>query len=241
MKQKLFLLLLLINSLSSTAQIELSSGAELGFPVLLNTNNSKLFYSQITAGIRAGLSYKPENTQFFPTLDLSIGTTRLPLKEFGENVAYSDYTYLNLMLKGNLVLSLRNDNTLYVLAGIGFSDLSHRGLGISGHNGDAMQIHLDSTKNINKVFPAIGLGFEYVYGKSVNSKVYLSLGLHFQYVVLFQQRNTYNFTVKDLAQNYTSYSSNLQGRLIMPYFNISLHYLLGKSLVFWKKKDSKYL
>ena len=50
-------------SLYCQAQIELSTGFDLSYPELLNSNNSKVNYGQISFGVRAGIAYKPEETQ----------------------------------------------------------------------------------------------------------------------------------------------------------------------------------
>ena len=70
---------LLFSAVYCNAQIEVSSGIDLSYPELLNSNNSKLNYGQISFGIRVGVAYKPAETQFFPILNLSYGRTRLRL------------------------------------------------------------------------------------------------------------------------------------------------------------------
>lgn len=235
--------LLLACSGSGYAQVELSSGIDMGYPILTNSGNTKINYGQISFGLRFGLSYKPTNTQFFPTLNFSVGRTRLPLQQFGDNVSAINFNYLNLMLDGNFVATLNNNNSLYFIGGIGFSSLKRSNFSIAGKNGDAMQFSLDSAVNVNNVFPAINLGVEYVYGESVNRNLYMSLGLNFQYIMLLQGRNTYYSTIRDNTGKLTSYNTSLTGNTIMPNFYISLHYLLGKNIIFWRKKsdDNFYL
>src|SRR4051812_15072835 len=112
-----FITVPLLLSLSSiaTAQIEVSAGIDVVYPILVNKYNSKLTYQQLGGGMHLGVSYKPENTQFFPTLNFAFGATRLPLNEFGNNVICTHIGYLSTMLNGNIVSTLRNDNTLYFL------------------------------------------------------------------------------------------------------------------------------
>ncbi len=224
------------------AQIEVSSGIDITYPLLLNQYNSRLNYNQFNAGMHFGISYKPANTQFFPTLDFAVGRTRYPITQFENNDAYINFNYTNLVLNGNFVVAVREYNTLYLIGGIGFSQLNQKGVGISGSNGDAMSINLDSTKNLDKRFPLISLGFEYVYGeKDSHRPVYLSFGFKVQYTYLFAERNTYFVSVQDAQRNYLHLQGSLIGRVYTPLFYVSIHYMLGNSIMFWKKKNSMYL
>jgi len=219
------------------AQIELSNGIEVGYPVLINKYNSNLFYKQVTAGLRFGLSFKPVQTQFFPTLNFSFGRTRLPVQQVENNVAVANINYLSLMLNGNFVIPFENGNTLYMLGGIGFTKFTSRGLALSGPHADAEYVHEDSLNNITKIFPAIGLGFEYVYGQSANSKIYLSLGLMMQYIYLFADRNEYKGTVEDINGKFHDINASMTGHAFVPMGNITLHVLTGRGFIFWKKKS----
>lgn len=236
-----FLVSLLLVAHFSYSQVELSSGIDVSYPILLNEFNNKISYQQLGFGMHLGVSYKPAETQFFPTLNFGFGASRLPLQQFEKNVACTHVTFLNLMLNGNLVATLKNGNSIYFLGGIGFADLKTSFLSISGSGGEAMQIRLDSVTNVTKIFPAVGLGLEYVYGESVNRNLYLSLGAYCQYVMLLPEQNNYYFTVKDLNANVLNFKPTLTGHVYFPSVYISLHYLLGNEMIFWKHKDSKYL
>lgn len=236
----LFFFIVLLSPALVKAQVEISPGIDMSFPVLLNSNNTNLYYKQLSFGVHLGISYKPTNTQFFPTLNYAIGQTVLPLKQFEKNVSDLAFLYQNVILNGNLVVTFENNNSLYLIGGIGFSYLKPRFPEVSGTNGLAMEVHIDSTKNSNTIFPAMSLGFEYVYGGSVNRNIYLSLGITFQYTILFAQQNTYYETVIDAQQKHVPIVADLSGNLITPNFNITLHYLLGKSIIFWQKKKSSF-
>jgi len=223
------------------AQLELSNSIEFGCPELINSNNTKVLYSQITAGLRFGLSYKPTGTQFFPTLNYSFGFTRLPIQQFEQNVAICNFNYSDLMLYGNFVFPLLDNNSLYLMGGIGLSHLSHKGLGVSGPNNGSMHTQLDSVKNVTATFPAIGLGFEYVYGDAVNKNIYISMGFMLLYTYLYPERNLYIGSVTDNNNNVIPFRSYLSGQIVTPSVNMTLHVLLGKNVIFWKKKNSMYL
>jgi hypothetical protein len=144
------------------------------------------------------------------------------------------------MLNGNFVITFENNNSIYLIGGIGFSDLKEKYPQVSGTNALQMSSHVDSTKNIFRLFPAIGLGFEYVYGASSNRNVYMSMGIMCQYVIMLADQNTYNVTVIDAQKVPVPIHASLSGNLIIPNFSITLHYLLGKSIIFWKKKESSF-
>src|ERR1035441_6614150 len=65
-RQLLIIVFLLLSATYCSAQVELSSGIDLTYPLLLNSNNSKPNYGQISFGISFGIAYKPPETQFFP-------------------------------------------------------------------------------------------------------------------------------------------------------------------------------
>ena len=229
-------LLLFCRPVSSFAQIELSNSIDLGYPLLINSFNENTFYEQLAVGMRFGVSYKPSATQFYPTLDYSFGRTRLPLKQFQSNVAYLNYGYSNLMLKGNFVMNVFYTNTLFLSLGIGFDRLKDKGPGISGHNAGQMFIHEDSSANVDKYFPAIGVGLEYVYGESVGQKVFLSVGGDIHCTIFFPERNNYDVYVRDAQRNDVYLQGAIQGRAFTPSFHITLHYMLGDEIFFWDKK-----
>ena len=226
---------LLFLSSMAYGQIELSSGIDINYPLLLNSNNTKINYGQITFGFNIGVAYKPPETQFFPVLKSGFGRTRVPLKQFGGNVAVLNCDYINEMLNENLVLRFTNSQ-LFIYGGIGFTYLKNRGLKIAGTGGETMESSIDSTANINKVFPAMNVGFEYNSGVSVDKELYLTMGMNFQYILLLQDRNTYFITVNQQGGISNSYKASLTGYIISPGVYIAIHYLLHL-----KKKHSFYL
>ncbi len=226
---------LLLPSIYSSGQIELSSGIDLTYPLLINSNNSKLTYSQISFGLGVGIAYKPAETQFFPILKASIGRTRLPLKQVDKNVVALNINYLNLMLNENFVLRFPKSE-VYLYGGIGFSYLARQGVMIAGPSGESMKATIDSTKNITNAFPAMNIGFEYNYGQSAGKDLYLTMGLNFQYILLLTGRNTYDFHINKPGVGVTPYSVNLSGNLITPGFYIAIHFLMHHH-----KKSSMYL
>lgn len=226
---------LLFSAVYCNAQIEVSSGIDLSYPELLNSNNSKLNYGQISFGIRVGVAYKPAETQFFPILNLSYGRTRLPLQQFGSDVAALNFNYLNTMLNENFIVHFPTSE-VFIYGGIGFSYLHNAGITIGGPQGETMKAVIDSTANITKVFPAMNIGFEYNYGESKGKDLYLTLGLNFQYIILLSGNNTYNISIDRPNVGYMHYTTNLQGNLISPGFYIAVHYLLHVG-----KKGGMYL
>jgi len=215
--------------------MELSSGIDLSYPILINSTNAKLNYGQISFGLRFGIAYKPAETQFFPILTAAFGRTRLPLQQFGENVVFLNYDYLNVMLNENYIVRFPMSE-LFIYGGIGFTDLTQKGIGIAGTGGEAMQATIDSIKYASSVFPAVNIGFEYNYGESAGKDLYLTMGLNFQYVLLLAERNTYYITVDEHYGLINSYKSSLTGNLISPGFYIAIHYLLHVH-----KKSGMYL
>jgi len=229
------IIFLLLFSSYCKAQIELSTGFDLSYPVLMNSENKALNYGQITFGVRAGIAYKPAETQFFPILNLSYGRTRLPLQQFGDNVAALNFNYANVMLNENYVAAFPKSE-LYIYGGIGFSYLTEKGITVAGSGGEAMQAAIDSTKNISKVSPALNLGFEYNYGESAGKDLYLTIGINFQYIMLLQGRNTYYINIVEQRSKNLTFASNLTGNVITPGFYIAIHYKMHK-----KRGDSMYL
>ena len=229
------LVCLLLPVIYCSGQIELSSGFDINYPVLINSNNAKINYGQITFGVRVGIAYKPPETQFFPILNISFGRTRLPLKQFDENVAALNFDYLNVMLNENYVMRFPNSE-VFLYGGVGFSYLMRKGITIAGAGGEAMQAAIDSTGNITSVSPAMNIGIEYNYGESAGKPLYLTMGLNFQYILLLPDRNFYSITVDERNGIINNYSANLTGNIISPGFYIAIHYLLNVH-----KKSGMYL
>ena len=233
-RSAILIMCVLLSSCYCYAQIEFSTGFEASYPQLLNSNNTKVNYGQISFGVRGGIAWKPEETQFFPILDVSYGRTRLPLQQFGKNVAALNFNYLNVMLNENYIVTFPKSQ-LFIYGGVGFSALFNKGITVGGSGGETMQATIDSTKEITKVFPAINIGFEYNYGESTGKDLYLTMGINFQYILLLQGNNVYDIHVA--APNYTTYpfQTSLSGNLIVPQFYIAIHYKLH--LI----RDSHYL
>ena len=230
-----FLGFLLLFASHSVGQIEVSSGIDFNYPLLVNANNARLNYGQVSFGLRAGIAYKPEETQFFPILNLSFGRTRLPLKQLGKNVAALNFNYLNVMLNENYIVHFSKSD-LFIYGGVGFTYLMRKsGMTITGDGGESMKSSIDSTANVNKVFPAMNIGFEYNYGQSAGKPLYITMGINFQYTLLLKDRNSYFFTIADKGI-LTQYSADLSGNLINPGFYLAIHYLLhvGKKSSFYR-------
>jgi hypothetical protein len=225
---QLFVILCLLFSSRAKGQIEVSSGIDAHYPVLLNSSNSNLNYGQFSFGLRAGVAYKPAETQFFPILNLSLGRTRLPLTDFGNNVAALNFNYLNLLLNENYIVHFR-ESELFIYGGIGFSHLSQKGLKIAGPGGETMESAIDSTKYISSTAPAVNIGFEYNSAGETGKDLYLTIGIDFQYILLLSDRNTYYITVKEQGNVVNHYNTSLTGNVISPGFYIAIHYLLPHS------------
>ena len=234
-RQVISIIILLLSSCYCKAQIELSTGFDLSYPVLLNSENKMLNAGQISFGVRAGIAYKPDETQFFPILNLSYGRTRLPLQQFGQNVAALNFNYLNAMLNENFIVTFPKSQ-LFIYGGIGVSYLVNKGITVAGTGGETMHASIDSTANINKAFPAMNLGFEYNYGESTGKDLYLTIGINFQYILLLAGRNTYYINVAEPGYKQYNYQSSLTGNVISPDFYIAIHYKMRK-----KKGNSMYL
>ncbi len=234
-RQATCIIFFLFFSFYCKAQIELSTGFEASYPELLNSNNTRMNYGQISFGIRAGIAYNPEETQFFPILNLSYGRTRLPLQQFGKNVAALNFNYINVMLNENFIVTFPKSQ-LFIYGGIGFSYLINKGITVAGTGGETMQATIDSTANINKAFPAMNIGFEYNYGESTSKDLYLTMGLNFQYILLLAGRNTYYINVAEPGNNNYPYHASLTGNVISPQFYIAIHYKMHR-----KRGSSMYL
>jgi len=218
----------------SSAQIELSSGIDMSYPFLLNSSNTRLNYDQISFGLRFGIAYKPPQTQFFPILNVSFGRTRLPIKQFDENVAALNFNYLNVMANENYIIRFPTSE-IYLYGGVGFSYLMPKGITITGPGGGTKEAVIDSTFNLSNTFPAINLGFEYNYGDATGKDLYLTMGINVQYILLLAERNTYYISIYQ-GTLHNSYVGNFTGNVISPGFYIAIHYLLHR-----KKGSSMYL
>ena len=226
---------LLFAATNSHAQWEVSSGIDMSYPILLNSNNTVPNYGQISFGLRFGVAYKPEDVQFFPILTTAFGRTRLPLKQYGTgNVAAINFNYINVMLNEYFVVHFPKSE-LFIYGGIGFSHLTNKGLVLAGDRAGTMKGTIDSSANVNTMFPAMNLGFEYIWGESTGKDLYLSMGLNFQYILLLDGRNTYYISINDPQNGISHYTASLTGNVISPGFYIAIHYIMHH------KKGGMYL
>jgi hypothetical protein len=210
------------------AQVELSTGIEFGYPMLIN-NNKLVDAGQISSGLKFGVTYKPEEVQFFPTLDCSFGNSRLPLQHMGEHITSLEFNYLNVMLNETYVI--RHPRTqLFLYGGIGFSRLKERGVAPGGN--ETIVTTIDSTLNINKVFPAMNIGFAFDLSEPNDKMLYMTIGVNFRYTFLPPGHNTYYVTVAEQGNNINNRETSLTGNLIRPDFYIAVHCKLHK------KKDN---
>jgi hypothetical protein len=226
-------IILLAACSSAKGQVEVSANLELGYPFMTNEYNKKLLYNQLTPGLRLGVSYKPENTQFFPTLHYAFGRTKLPLQQIGKNVAYLELNYQNLMLSGNYVIHYQDYSQLYIYTGIGLVSLQNKGMNVSGSEGYRVKAKIDSMANIDKRFPVVNLGFEYVVGQTMNSNIYISTGVNVQCWYFASSGNNYFLDITDAGGNNYIAATSLKGQAFVPYFYMSLHVMVNREL--WKK------
>ncbi len=231
----LFIVCFLFTPGISRGQFEVSSGIDLSYPLLTNKYNKILNYGQLSFGLRAGIAYKPPETQFFPILNLSIGRCRLPLLQINKNVAAINFDYINVMLNENFIVHFPKSE-VFIYGGIGFTNLKRKNIVFTGPGYSQLEATVDSVKDVTNLFPAMNIGFEYNYGESAGKDLYITMGINFQYIMLLAERNNYYLTVKQSAFNYAPYNAGFSGDVIAPSFYLAIHYLLHHN-----KKSKMYL
>ena len=223
--------LMLLAMAPAGAQIELTNSLDFGMPELQNNYNKNYYYNQFTFGTGFGVSYKPANTQFFPTLKASLGRTRLPLTQFGDNQTIAlNFNYLNTILYGNLVARFgEHFNTLYFMTGIGFSRMVNKGIFLTGNSANNERAYFDSTKNIDQYFPVVAAGAEYVFGVNDDKPAYICFGFNLQYIILLDQRNNYFVGINEPQYNQVHTSAFLEGGVIAPTVYMCIHYIFSRN------------
>jgi len=231
----LILICLLLSSGTSWGQYEVSSGIDISYPLLTNKYTKKLNYGQLSFGLRAGIAYKPPETQFFPILNVSLGRCRLPLLQLNQNVAALNFNYINVMLNENFILRFPTSE-VFIYGGIGITNLNRKTLVFTGPGYSNLEATIDSVKDVTNLFPALNIGLEYNYGESAGKDLYITMGLNFQYIMLLADRNNYYLSVRQSSPNYLPYSASFSGDVIAPSFYLAIHYLLHHN-----KKSKMYL
>ena len=233
MLKHIFLLsFFLLVSFICKAQLEVSAGPEIGYPQLLSARHILINAGELSAVLHAGICYKLKKTRFFPSFNISLGRERLPLQESGNNIAALRFNSLNILLNENYTVTF-SKSQLLIYAGIGLSRLTEKGVAPSGS--ETIQTTIDSSLNISNLFPAMNIGIEYSHFENAGKTFYLSVGLNFQYVFLYEGSNTYYVTVAEPGNKIYHYQSALSGSLICPDFYIALPYKIHK------KTSSMYL
>jgi len=231
----LILAFLLLYATSCLGQFELSSGIDLSYPLLTNKYTKTLNYGQLSFGLRAGIAYKPPETQFFPILNVSLGRCRLPLLQINQNVAALNFNYINVMLNENFILRFPTSE-VFIYGGIGFTSLKRKSLVFTGPGYSNFEATVDSVKDVTSLFPAMNIGLEYNYGESAGKDLYITMGLNFQYILLLADRNNYYLSVRHSSVNSLPYTAGFSGDVIAPSFYLAIHYLLH-----YNKKSKMYL
>jgi hypothetical protein len=212
--------------------LELSGGTGMGYPQVLTARHNMINAGELSAGLGTGICYKPKETRFFPSLNISLHRERLPLQVSGNNIAALRFNCLDISLNENYTVTF-SKSQLLIYAGIGLSRLTEKGVAPSGN--ETTQTTIDSTANISTLFPALNIGFEYNPNENTDNTLYMSIGINFQYSFLYEERNNYYITVAEPGNNTYHYQSGLSGSIICPNLYIVLHYKVHK------KKSSMYL
>jgi hypothetical protein len=220
---------LLVIPLCCPAQIDISIGPQLNFPLMYNDMVGDYHHTLGSLGPRVSINYVPNTTSFYPSLSVNVASAILPLLKVDNTVISMRFIQANITLSAKARKQLNNNREIRYGIGLGASYLQERSVITSGNNNDlsVSTVSRDSGA-INSWSPAINVEMEYVIPISTTKPWFAGLGFNLQYIHFFDHGAKYNIAIFDSQYNWRKYEANLKGEVFTPGFYISFYYKLGQ-------------
>jgi hypothetical protein len=224
------LLLLLLFSPSINAQINLALGAEVGFPLMFNRTVGDYHHSLASPGLRAIISYTPQDATFVPSAALGIASVQLPVERINtDNFLFMSFTGYTVTVNGRLRKQFEKKELQYGI-GVGVTYLRGTGVGANGRNSSSFQMRefvVDSSEFINMVLPAVNINAEYIFPISSQVPLYAGIGGQLQYSYFYKQGREYKVGIIDMQGLYYPLQPRLYGHMINPILFLNIYYRFG--------------
>lgn len=224
------LLLLMIFSTPLQAQINLGLGGEIGFPLMFNRNVGDYHHSLGSPGLRATISYTPENATFVPSATVGLASIQLPVERFNvNNVMYMIFTGYTVALNGRLRKVFDKKEFQYGI-GVGVTYLNGNGVGVNGRNGSTFEFReyvMDSSEMISMVVPAVNINAEYIFPISSQVPLFAGIGGQLQYSYFYERGREYKVGIVDMQGYYYPLQPKLYGHMINPVLFLNIYYRFG--------------
>lgn len=222
---------LMLASITGTAQVDVGAGVELGFPLMFNGLVGDHHHASATPGARVVLNYAPEEARFVGTLTAGVSSFILPMLRFNSqlDVLYMNFTNTNVTLMGRFRKKYDNDAELLYGVGAGVNFLKGNRVQISKRSdNDINRIIEDSTLYNQAALPAFYGNAEYIRPLNSDGKFYYGIGVQLQYIYMLDQGLDYRIDMIDKNGQYFSLNPQLTGHVINPMFYINLYYRFSK-------------
>lgn len=213
----------------AVAQVDIGAGAELGFPLLFNSEVKGHNHASGVPGVRVVINYTPGEGRFTGSLVAGIAPMILPVARFnaGQDVLYMNFTSMNLSLLGRFRKQFDSGDELLYGVGVGVNSLKGNRVQISKRSdNDILQVIEDSSFYNKATLPAFYLNLEYIRPLNSSSKVYYGIGAQLHYIYMLDQGNTYRVDMIDKNLQYFSLQPELTGHMLNPMVFVNLYYRL---------------
>lgn len=211
------------------AQVDAGIGASFGFPMLFNKNVGNYHHSSGVPGVKAILTYQPQNATFVPTLSIDVAPYILPVTLLGntDRVLNMNFFTMQAMLYGRVRKQLNNNKELYYGVGIGASYMKGTGVGLSGNQNTYITVMEDSADYIKTIAPQVAFNIEYIMPVTPKIPLYLGIGGQVLYSYYFERQTTWHIAVVDDKYNLYNLHPKLEGHMLNPSVFVALYYRFG--------------
>ncbi|RYD55788.1 MAG: hypothetical protein EOP56_14590 [Sphingobacteriales bacterium] len=217
-------------SLCAYAQVNLGIGGEIGFPLMFNRTVGDYHHSLASPGLRATVSYTPQEATFVPSATFSLSSIHLPIERLSsDNFLFMTFAAYTVTLNGRLRKQFDKKELLYGL-GVGVTYLNGTGVGASGRNSSSFQFRdfvADSSEFITMVLPAININAEYIFPISSQVPLYAGIGGQLQYSYFYNRGREYKMGIIDMNGSYYALQPRLYGHMINPILFLNIYYKFG--------------
>lgn len=211
-------------------QVDVGVGADLGFPLLFNSNVKSHNHASAVLGGRAIISYAPKEAAFTGSLVIGAGPVILPVARYnlGQDVLYMNFLNTNVSLLGRFKKDLGNEAELLYGIGAGANFLKGTDVQVSKRSETPiMRVIEDSSLYNNAVMPAVYLNVEYTKSINPDSRLRYGLGAQLHYIYFLSSPNEYRIDIIDEQFRYFSLKPELIGHMLNPMVYVNLYYRLG--------------
>lgn len=219
--------LLIIAHTTFAQQWDIGGGAAIGAPLIYNQYVGSNHHASPSFHAEYIMRYMPANLSFYPQLNISIGSTELPVAKLDNLVVQMYFLHFQADLSARLVYDFDEKRALHYGMGLGAIYYESQGVSVAikgnnnGYTSDTRQV-------IGGWLPAVNINAELITHISGTKPVYCGVGGRLGYTYFPNTTGTINAGISSILAPGINIPVGPKGNMITPILHLSFYYRFGE-------------